>query len=72
MASLEGWGFTIKLYPLLLRKTTRPTPERQGFFREIQSPPEGPIPRQIKGNLFFYASIEKESVYFSSKVLTRV
>ena len=36
MASLEGWGFTIKLYPRLQQKCRDHPPSRQGFFREIK------------------------------------
>ena len=36
MASLEGWGFTIKLYPLLLSKGRVHLLLRQGFSREIK------------------------------------
>ena len=45
MASLEGWGFTIKLYPLLGEKTTRPTSNRQGFFLKIEGTSGDIIPR---------------------------
>ena len=42
MASLEGWGFTIKLYPLSGETFSPRSWKRQGFFLLIFSSPMEP------------------------------
>ena len=54
MASLEGWGFTIKLYPLSGRTCSPRGLKRQGFFRQILVSPEKPGALKNSGNYYFF------------------